>query len=141
MSQRIEVTRAVAVTVTAPADADAVAGPYVVSPWRTHSHIGTPTVYQPSRRGEALRSPDHGPHHRRSQLCAGHCAAERAAIAQPHPRQDHQLHSARPPIAEHPHASASSGPLLSPTRCWANWRVQAGIAAHAGTLGGEGQEI
>ena len=36
-------------------------------------------------------NPDHGPHHSRPQhcaYCAGHCAADRAAPAQPHPATD-----------------------------------------------------
>ncbi|MFJ3176079.1 hypothetical protein ACIPJK_35650 [Streptomyces roseus] len=50
-------TLAVAVTVTPPADADAVLGPHVVGLWFTQSHIGTPTVYRPSGRGLAMAGP------------------------------------------------------------------------------------
>ncbi|MFD8308381.1 hypothetical protein ACFV29_39520 [Streptomyces sp. NPDC059690] len=44
MLQVTEDTWAVAVTVTPPAVADAVFGPYVVGLWLTHIHIGMPTT-------------------------------------------------------------------------------------------------
>ncbi|WP_308378369.1 hypothetical protein [Streptomyces sp. ISL-87] len=50
-------TLAVAVTVTPPADADAVFGPHVVGLWPTQSHIGTPTVYRPSALGLTIAGP------------------------------------------------------------------------------------
>ena len=50
-------TFAVAVTVTPPAVADAVFGPYVVALWLTHIHIGTPAVYFPAARGLATSGP------------------------------------------------------------------------------------
>ncbi|WP_405624839.1 hypothetical protein [Streptomyces sp. NBC_00016] len=52
-------TFAVAVTVTPPADALAVFGPYVVALWLTHIHIhiGIPTGYLPAGRGLAMAGP------------------------------------------------------------------------------------
>nr|WP_240798382.1 hypothetical protein [Streptomyces sp. S501] len=46
-------TFAVAVTVTPPAVADAVAGPNVVAEGVAHIHIGIPTTYVPAARGLA----------------------------------------------------------------------------------------
>ncbi|MFE4336152.1 hypothetical protein ACFRQM_44385 [Streptomyces sp. NPDC056831] len=53
MSHRIVVTFAEAVTVTPPAVAVAVFGPYVVGDGVTHIHIGIPATYRPPARGLA----------------------------------------------------------------------------------------
>ncbi|MFE2093445.1 hypothetical protein [Streptomyces sp. NPDC059460] len=53
----IEATFAVAVTVTPPAVAEAVAGPYVVVDGVTHIHIGIPTTYRPPAFGLATFGP------------------------------------------------------------------------------------
>ncbi|MFI7008859.1 hypothetical protein [Streptomyces sp. NPDC050145] len=57
MDHTILDTSAFAVTVTPPADADAVFGPKVVGLGVTHIHIGTPTVYFAPARGLATFGP------------------------------------------------------------------------------------
>ncbi|MGW1410096.1 hypothetical protein [Streptomyces sp. NPDC002403] len=56
MSHRIAATFAVAMTVTPPAVAFAVAGPYD-DERVTHIHIGIPTTYRPAARGLATAGP------------------------------------------------------------------------------------
>ncbi|MEW2339656.1 hypothetical protein AB0932_35905, partial [Streptomyces sp. NPDC006682] len=88
IAHRTLVTLAVAVTVTPPAVADAVAGPNVVAEGAAHIHIGIPTTYVPAARGLAtLKRSAHelagrGPHRGRwAPVEWGPASVRRAAVS------------------------------------------------------------